>query len=287
MECVKSAISNKHVDVLNWLSEFFNLAQVMVPEDLCSRAADSGSIEMLKFLREKNVPWNEDTCEFAAQAGNLKILKWARDHGCPWNEGTCTSAAYQGNLEILKWARDHGCPWNKDTCAGAAEGGNLEILKWAREHGCPWDERTCLSTDDPKILKWAFQNGCPCPHSEIFMNAAETGNSILLDWAIKNLTLNESTKVTIWHHAARGGHVRVLACLQKNSGVLLPGDFLQVATSCKDSKTFLWLLKNVESFALSLLSLPPDALKVMVKSVGAKEYPELEKEVECLLKINK
>jgi hypothetical protein len=49
------------------------------------------------------------TCSGAAEHGHLEVLKWAREHDCPWDEGTCVAAADNGNLEVLRWAIEHGC----------------------------------------------------------------------------------------------------------------------------------------------------------------------------------
>ena len=76
----------------------------------------------------------------AASGGDLEMLKWARENDCPWDKQTCADAAMGGHLEVLKWARENGCPWDERTCAFAAEGGHLEMLKWARENDCPWNE---------------------------------------------------------------------------------------------------------------------------------------------------
>ena len=68
---------------------------------------------------------NEDTCprdEVGARegvlerdvraGGHLEVLKWARENDCPWDEYTCRAAAKGGHLETLKWARENGCPWD-------------------------------------------------------------------------------------------------------------------------------------------------------------------------------
>ena len=46
----------------------------------------------------------------AAGRGHLELLKWAREHECPWNEETCARAAHCGEMEVLSWAIEHGCP---------------------------------------------------------------------------------------------------------------------------------------------------------------------------------
>jgi hypothetical protein len=62
----------------------------------------------------------------------LDVLKWAREYDCPWNEETCESAALVGNLEVLKWAVERGCVWDANECARlAAEVGHWEVAHWA------------------------------------------------------------------------------------------------------------------------------------------------------------
>jgi len=58
--------------------------------------------------------WNEGS---RALKGHLDLLKWARENQCPWDEDTCANAAYNGDFEVLKWARANQCPWDKDTGA--------------------------------------------------------------------------------------------------------------------------------------------------------------------------
>ena len=90
-------------------------------------------------------------CARAAADGHLDVLRWAREHDCPWNEDLededmdrcdcCALAAHDGHLEVLKWLRAHDCPWNENTSRFAARFGQLEVLRWAIEHGCPGGEK--------------------------------------------------------------------------------------------------------------------------------------------------
>jgi hypothetical protein len=59
----------------------------------------------------------------AAEGGHLEVLRWAREHDCPWDVATCAAAAEKGHLEVLRWAREHDCPWDSGTRAAAAAGG--------------------------------------------------------------------------------------------------------------------------------------------------------------------
>ena len=51
------------------------------------------------------------TCSNAAAfSGHLELLKWLRANQCPWDELTCTRAAGNGHLKLLKWARANQRP---------------------------------------------------------------------------------------------------------------------------------------------------------------------------------
>jgi hypothetical protein len=46
----------------------------------------------------------------AAVSGLLEVLKWEREHNCPWDSETCRAAAANGHTEVMQWALEHGCP---------------------------------------------------------------------------------------------------------------------------------------------------------------------------------
>ena len=127
---------------LSTLKHMHSRGRLSRKKDLCEDAARGGHLEVLKWARANDCPWDEWTCAEAAENGHLEVLQWARENGCPWDDETCSHAAERGHLEILKWARESGCPWDWRTCAGLAVAGHLDMLKWARENGCPWDEHT-------------------------------------------------------------------------------------------------------------------------------------------------
>jgi hypothetical protein len=133
-------------------------------EDPCSSAAEGGHLAVLQWARAAGWPWDEHTGSDAALNGHLHVLQWARANGCPSDEHTCTSAATGGHLAVLQWLLANGCPWDALTCAYAAEEGHLAVLQWLRANGCPWDGRVCQRAADnghDAVLLWARANGCP------------------------------------------------------------------------------------------------------------------------------
>ena len=72
-------------------------------------------------------------CTFAAGSGHLAVLKWARAHVYPWDDFTCWAAAKNVQLKVLRCARANGCPLDARTCSWAARNVHLKILQWALE----------------------------------------------------------------------------------------------------------------------------------------------------------
>jgi hypothetical protein len=58
---------------------------------LCKSAARYGSLEVLQYLRSKqvNCPWDKMTCSMAAMYGHFELLQWAHNNDCPWDVYTC------------------------------------------------------------------------------------------------------------------------------------------------------------------------------------------------------
>ncbi len=81
------------------------------------------------WLQEGNIcPWDDTACSKAAEAGHLEVLKWLRDPAaradgsvCPWSERTYKGAIDGEQLEILRWLRDPDGHPNGDICPWDAE----------------------------------------------------------------------------------------------------------------------------------------------------------------------
>jgi len=197
-----------------WWEEMFD-------KKLLAKAAEAGSLEVVKLLRGRGHRWDKWTCANAANGGHLEVLKWARANGCPWDEQACMHAAWGGHLEVLKWARsqDPPCPWNRWTCANAAQNGHLKVLKWARSQDppCPWDECTCelaAQNGHLEVLKWARSQDPPCPWDvRTCANAAWGGHLDVLKWA-RDRSIHEQTcpwdRAQCLHWAQENNHAAIV-----------------------------------------------------------------------------
>ena len=75
----------------------------------------------------------------------MEMLKWARANDAPWDESACEWAAGRGNLEALVWLVENGCPIDPRDARLAAERGRanprcadeerfVQILSWLDEN---------------------------------------------------------------------------------------------------------------------------------------------------------
>ena len=70
---------------------------------------------------EGSFAMDERVMRRAAGSGNLQLVQWLRANGCPWDAGTCWVAVQKGHVEVLRWARENGCPWRVQDRDEAAE----------------------------------------------------------------------------------------------------------------------------------------------------------------------
>ena len=97
-----------------------------------------------------------------AKNGHLELLKWARDNNCPYDVWVCAGAAMNGHLEVLKYLHENGYEWDAWACTRAAKNGHLEILKYLHANGCLWDKSECVllatQNDHQHIIDWLNAN---------------------------------------------------------------------------------------------------------------------------------
>lgn len=203
------AASEGHLEILQWVEK--NLLEEFPfdkwDSELCCHAAESGSREIIQWLKGKGFRCDEKTCQFAASSGEFELVQWLIASGCPCDETVFFSAVEQGDLSLLAWLRKNGCPWNEDVCSNAANHGQLEALKWIRRNGCPWNAKTLSSAAESGQLEtfiWAYQQKCPTD-SSIVDNAIYSGNLKLLEFLFQEGFSFEFSVV-----AAEEGNLEVL-----------------------------------------------------------------------------
>lgn len=187
-------------------------------------AAKYGRLDMLKWLRERKVPWDPSAMDAAAEYGHLSILRWCRKNQFKFNPASLTSHAAKGghlnvldflyhfiptffngstfrgsastfigaiqagHVHVVKWLLNKRLKLHSYLCGKAAEVGNLEILKLLVQHGCPLDEivvHTAAAYDRAEILKYAIENGCPW-YRKTLNAVLDNRNLDLFKWCWQN-----------------------------------------------------------------------------------------------------
>lgn len=155
-----------HLDVLKYLWE------EGCPHDCRTgmNAVQSGNIEMIWWILEKDQDSNPIWWLGAARNGQIEIYEWLLNICFVPGGGIIHDIAREGHISFFKWVIKRRCYrerkqiFNKGTCSAAAEGGHLKLLRLLRENGCPWDAYTyCIAKEEGhvKVVEWLRANGCP------------------------------------------------------------------------------------------------------------------------------
>ncbi len=211
------AASSGNLSLLQWTIQETNFK---LDHRLFAKATIGGNLEMMKWLRLQNCPWDEHVCSLAAKHGHLEILKWARENGCEWNEWTYHDAIIGGNDHIFYWLCEQDCPFDAaGNLAGlaAAKLNRLDLLKHIKIvlPFVQFDNMVCqraATLESLTMLEWLEQNGAFLGTS-ITNSAAEYGRLATLEWLCSKGHLY--SKQT-WSNASAGGHLFLLEWALKN-----------------------------------------------------------------------
>ncbi|KXZ42677.1 hypothetical protein GPECTOR_125g510 [Gonium pectorale] len=140
------AAEGGRLHVLAWLVETFQGAEagsVRLNADLFRKAARSGSVELLAWLRERGCAWDEGIWEMAAGAGCEEALEWLAERGCPMpaDGGPYVAACANRDLLAVRCLRRLGMPWGPAAAASeAVRSAPAAMADWLREAGCLVDD---------------------------------------------------------------------------------------------------------------------------------------------------
>lgn len=113
---VKNAILYHNIEALKWL----------INNGCCLDnysfyyAVETGNINIIEYIYDLSIhnlsfPWQfSNSCNIAAQKGYMNVLRWLRERQCPWNINTIYTAMRNKNYYIAKWAIENGCEINRE-----------------------------------------------------------------------------------------------------------------------------------------------------------------------------
>ncbi|KXZ42671.1 hypothetical protein GPECTOR_125g504 [Gonium pectorale] len=166
-----------HLEAVQVLVSAGRLADDDVPRACCA-AARGGHLHVLAWLLGErgagatagSVRLDAELFAAAAESGSVELLAWLRERGCGWDRAALPAAAKAGCEEVLEWLVSRGCPLRGSPAAyiAACRNGDLATLRCLRRLGCPWGRAGAVVTAavssskrPPAILRWLLQAGCP------------------------------------------------------------------------------------------------------------------------------
>jgi hypothetical protein len=186
-EAYRCAARNDHLECLELL---FNRDPDNLLLDICSDAAENGSIRTLKYLHKKGFGFDLMTCSMAASSNSVECVKYVVENGGEWGYGVTSHIAENGNLELLKYVHQNGCPWCPNTPNSAILGDSVSCLIYAIENGD-------ASRD---IARWVT-------------TAARDGSIECLKYLVQ---FNPPRRYDACRLAAHNGHINCLRFLHEN-----------------------------------------------------------------------
>lgn len=197
----------------------------------CTKAAEAGQLEVIKWLASKMDTWDEfcyrhsdrwvsSIVDAAALGGHLPVLEWIFQNVkiATIDATTVTNASQNGHLHVLKWFWEQDLLKMKslfgDICKSAAKARHLDILVWAKQNGALFDSNTLFEAGrggDIGIVQYILDSGEQLA-GIILGSAAEGGHLDLMKWIHKS---GVSDKF-MWKRAAYAGQLHILKWIHEN-----------------------------------------------------------------------
>ena len=161
-----NAIEFSNLDNLKWLYQVKRNGTFRIDQKHCMLlAARNGKLNIMKWLHANKTPsLSSLVFREAALFGSLENLKWLYEKQCPWNEWTFRDAAKFGSLDNIKWLYKNKCPWDEYTLRVAIKNGSLEIVIWLLDKQCPrpwFGLHVAAQNGHSEIIKWLTGNDFP------------------------------------------------------------------------------------------------------------------------------
>jgi hypothetical protein len=204
---------------------------------LCPAAARRGDLELLKWLRLRDVVWDDPDAvgeglgDFAfavGTGGNVALLEWvlgSSNSGLENIIGVSKAAALAGHGAMLEWLQERQLLRSMSPVQqGCAEGGHLSLLQWLCELHPPENPATIAVAAARgarlHVLEWLCDRYGPvvCVGPRTATAAAAAGSAALpvLQWCVRLLT--DVDLLDAFCLAVPGGHLELLQWMYAQQG---------------------------------------------------------------------
>lgn len=168
--------------ILSYAIHYGNIAYLSqiesntIPTKICSMAAYSGQLELLKWALVKGYKLHHLVLP---RTNIIAMIQYQLELGLFLTTNIFTEAAYEGNIDVLTFLLDNKCPYDAEACAAAARGDQYDTLLWLRNHQMPWDEETCRNVvihGSMRMMQYVTSHHCQIPKNICDSAAARTYN---------------------------------------------------------------------------------------------------------------
>ena len=207
---VLAAISAGRVAVVQYL---VSEQRLTIPRSAKSTAGDSGSMEMLQFVRERDCRLDASTCTNVATRGHLPALIYLHEIGCDWSaHRILDDAADSGNLDMVKWLlQQDKVDLTSSAMASAAANGHTAVCAYLLSQQCPWDSTAWYQAAYRKqhsTLQWLHSRGCPFDVPTACERAALRGHIDTIEYILQlhstALNVPHACAERCWHIQSAG-----------------------------------------------------------------------------------
>jgi hypothetical protein len=187
--------------------------------NITAHAARSGSVELVRYLKQQGLMIDAEASLAAIAAGRLSVAQYLYSECyCPFATRACYAAAENADLEMLKWLQRTGNRWfGRRISYSAAQGGSVELMQWLQADSYVVLDADTMSTaaryGRRAMCEYLCSQQCPCDAAAFAAAAVGCHLSTLR-------LLHEHCRAK-WDHrsvciaAATGGSTAVLDYLQQ------------------------------------------------------------------------
>jgi hypothetical protein len=171
------ALRNGHQSFVEWV-----LADVELNAhaSYVADAAESGSLEFVKWVHAKGYAVGGEALTNAAASGNLDLCKWVSEQGLVPEQNAMDAAVNGGHVQVLEWLSSKGCRCTSFLLRYALRTADVPVVAWCLDHHPhPTDAGdllglSCQNVQGPNVFEYlADQRGLKSSPTELMQYAAE------------------------------------------------------------------------------------------------------------------
>jgi hypothetical protein len=145
--------------------------------NITAHAVRSGSVELVRYLKQRGLIFDAQTSLAAVEAGRLSVAQYLHSECyCPSTARACYAAAENGDLEMLKWLQRTGNRWfGRRISHSAAQGGSVELMQWLQADSYVVLDADTMSTaaryGQRAMCEYLCSQQCPCDAAALTLAA--------------------------------------------------------------------------------------------------------------------